>query len=131
MGMVNQLGKFSPSLAEISQPLRELLSSKRKWVRSSDQEATFQMVKKELTQPAVIALYDLRANTRVSADPSSYGLGFVLLRECKDTWKPVAYASCSMSASECGYAHNVSWVINLKSRRIIASGPSFECKTLG
>ena len=28
MGMVNQLGKFSPRLAELSQPLRELLSIK-------------------------------------------------------------------------------------------------------
>ena len=28
MGMANQLGKFSPHLAEISQPLRELLSTK-------------------------------------------------------------------------------------------------------
>ena len=32
MGMVNQLGKFSPRIVEISQPLRELLSSKRAWV---------------------------------------------------------------------------------------------------
>ena len=29
MGMVNQLGKYSPNIAEISQPLRELLRSKR------------------------------------------------------------------------------------------------------
>ena len=28
MGMANQLGKFSPNLAELSQPLRELLSPK-------------------------------------------------------------------------------------------------------
>ena len=28
MGMVNQMGKFSPKIAEISEPLRELLSVK-------------------------------------------------------------------------------------------------------
>jgi len=39
MGMVNQFGKFSPSLATISQPLRELLSENTVWVS----------VKKELT----------------------------------------------------------------------------------
>ena len=27
MGMINQLGKFTPKIAEISQPLHELLSS--------------------------------------------------------------------------------------------------------
>ena len=29
MGMANQLGKFSPNLTELSQPLRELLSTKK------------------------------------------------------------------------------------------------------
>ena len=29
MGMVNQMGKHSPHIAEVSQPLRELLSTKR------------------------------------------------------------------------------------------------------
>ena len=32
LGMVNQLGKFTPNIAEMSQPLRELLSTKRAWV---------------------------------------------------------------------------------------------------
>ena len=32
VGMANQLGKFSPNLAELSQPLRELLSPKKAWV---------------------------------------------------------------------------------------------------
>lgn len=31
LGIANQLGKFSPHLAEYSQPLRELLSAKRTW----------------------------------------------------------------------------------------------------
>ena len=38
MGMANQLGKFSSRLAEISQPLRELLSTKRSWLWGPDQE---------------------------------------------------------------------------------------------
>ena len=32
MGMVNQLNKFSPLIAEISQPLRELLKSNTTWL---------------------------------------------------------------------------------------------------
>ena len=31
LGMVNQLGKFSPNLAQITQPLRELLKKARIW----------------------------------------------------------------------------------------------------
>ena len=31
MGMTNQLGKFIPNLAELTQPLRELLSKSSMW----------------------------------------------------------------------------------------------------
>ena len=31
MGMVNQMTKFSPNIAHISKPLRELLSTKNSW----------------------------------------------------------------------------------------------------
>ena len=40
MEMVNQLGKFSPRIAELSKPMRELLSSKRTWNWGPAQEAT-------------------------------------------------------------------------------------------
>ena len=30
--MVNQLGKFSPNIAELSKPLRKLLSAKKAWL---------------------------------------------------------------------------------------------------
>ena len=31
LGMANQLGKFTPNLAQITQPLRELLTKSRNW----------------------------------------------------------------------------------------------------
>ena len=37
MGIINQLGKFFPQIAELSKPMRELLSSKR---GASSQEQT-------------------------------------------------------------------------------------------
>ena len=106
MGMINQLGKFSPSMAELSQPIRELLSTKRTWTWGPDQERAFSLIKLELTRPTVLALYNTTANTKVSADASSFGLGAVLLQQSgdDDTWKPVSYASRSMSETEQRYA---------------------------
>ena len=104
MGMVNQLGKFSHCLAELSQPLRELLTTKRSWVWGPDQVRSFSEVKAELSQPTVLALYNPKSNIKVSADASSFGLGAVLLQQSENTWKPVAYASRAMTETERWYA---------------------------
>lgn len=61
-------------------------------------------MKSELTAPTTLALYDPDAPTTISADASSYGLGAVLLQKTALEWKPVAYASRSMSETECRYA---------------------------
>ena len=41
LGMVNQLGKFSPNIAELSHPLRESLSVKRAWLWGPTQTEAF------------------------------------------------------------------------------------------
>ena len=100
LGMVNQLGKFTPHIAELTQPLRELLSTKHSWLWGPAQEDAFVRIKKELTKPTTLILYDLK----LSADASSFGLGAVLLQKDGSAWKPVAYASRSMTPTEKRYA---------------------------
>ena len=86
LGMMNQLGKFSPNLSDLSAPLRKLLSHKQAWLWGSDQEQSFWKLQSELTTSTV-------ANTKISADASSYGIGAVLLQQADQNWLPVAYAS--------------------------------------
>ena len=54
MGMVNQLAKFTPNLAEITQPLRELLSKKNTYLWSPDQEKSFEKIKQKLSKPTYL-----------------------------------------------------------------------------
>ena len=102
--MANQLRKFTPKLAKLTQPLLELLSSKSVWEWSPSQEKAFQDVLAELTKPTVLALYDPSADTKISADASSYGIGAVLLQKHQSSWKPTAFASHSLSKTEHRYA---------------------------
>ena len=104
MGMVNQLGKFTPHLAELAQPLRVLLSTKNVWIWGAPQEKAFHDIKDELIKPAILAIYNPDAPTKISSDASAFGLGAVLLQYSGDTWRPVAYASRFMSETEQRYS---------------------------
>ena len=104
LGMVNQLGKFSPNLATLTQPLRELLSKKHTWAWDPNQEEAFRTVKEDLSQERTLALYNPQKNLKISADASSYGLGAVLLQKEDSEWQPVAFASRSMTETEHHYA---------------------------
>ena len=103
LGTVNYLSKFSPNLATLTQPLRQLLGKTYRWEWGPNQDAAFTAVKQELTAPTVLKLYDPSAETKISADASSYRLGAVLLqrKDNTDSWKPVAYSSRSLTEAEC------------------------------
>ena len=52
----------------------------------------------------ILTHYDPTAEVKVSADASSFGLGAVLLQKHHNKWKPVAFASRTMTETECHYA---------------------------
>eukprot|EP00731_Ephydatia_muelleri_P027309 Em0019g182a len=67
-----------------------------------DQEESFKTAK--LTKPTILFLYDPGAETKLSSDASSYGLGTVLLQAHHGEWKLVVYASRSLTKTERQYA---------------------------
>uniref|UniRef100_A0A1X7VGK5 Reverse transcriptase/retrotransposon-derived protein RNase H-like domain-containing protein n=1 Tax=Amphimedon queenslandica TaxID=400682 RepID=A0A1X7VGK5_AMPQE len=57
MGMVNQLGKFTPHLAELAQPLRELLCTTNAWVWGPSREEAFQNIEDEMVKPTMLSIH--------------------------------------------------------------------------
>ena len=104
LGMINQCGKFSPNLAELTKPLRALLTKNCKWHWSQPQNDAYAAVKEEIVKPTVLALYNPAADTRISADASSFGLGAVLLQKEDKVWRAVTFASRAMTDTEHLYA---------------------------
>ena len=105
LGMVNQLSKFAPHLAETTQPLRELLVKGNAWVWEVAQRSAFAKVKETLTETPVLSLFDPNLETIVAADASSFGLGAVLKqRQRTGDLKPVVYISRAMTPTERRYA---------------------------
>ena len=98
LGLVNQLNKFVPNLAEETKPLRELLVKDRQWSWEKPR-------RNNSNRWGALALYDPNAKTVVSADTSSFGLDAVLLQEqTTGDFKPVAYIPRAMTSMEERYA---------------------------
>ena len=104
MGMINQFNKFSPNLAELTEPLRELLRQHNSWAWNQAQDQALANIKEELIKPTVLTLFDVNAEVKVSAVASSFGLEAVLLQNNNSSWQLVAFASRVMSDTERRYA---------------------------
>ena len=103
--MANQLGHFTPNLAELSQPLHELLHKNRAWCWDSVQQQALDSINKELIFPPVLALYNHNSETCVFADASSFGLGTVNgPKQANQQWHPIVYQSRLMTPTEQQYA---------------------------
>jgi len=104
-GMINYMRKFLPNFSSLSKPINDLLSTKNEWRWDEVHDECFNNLKKLISSPPVLSLYDYNKLSRVSADSSSYGIGGVLeqLQESGD-WRPVAYTSRTLTETEKRYA---------------------------
>ena len=82
MGLVNQLTEFTPDISAAAQPLRPLMSPRRAFVWTADHDAAFSQVKKALSRPPQLVMFDPHLPTILQTDASRlHGLGYALLQD--------------------------------------------------
>ena len=99
LAMVQYLSKFSPRIAEIAEPLRDLMKKHAPYAWGPEHNQAFDNIKKEVVQVPILRIYDLKKETVLQTDAFIKGLGICLFQDRH----PVYFASKSLQDAECGY----------------------------
>ena len=111
--MVQYLSKFSPRIAEIAEPLRDLTKQHAPYAWGPKHNQAFNNIKREIVQAPILKYYDLKKEAVLQTDTSIKGLGTCLLQD----GHPIYFASKSLQDVECRYitieleALAVAWVM--------------------
>ena len=113
LGMVQYLSKFPSRIAEIAEPLRDLMKKHAPYAWGPEHNQAFNNIKKEIVLAPILRYYDPKKETVLQTDASIKGLGARLLQD----GHPIYFASNSLQDVECGYvaieleALAVAWVM--------------------
>lgn len=104
LGLTGYFRKFIEKYAVKTKPLYNLLKKEVKFEFDAECQQSFENLKKELTLPPTLQLYNPQADTELHTDACSQGLGAILLQKQRSgTWAPVAYYSQATNNAEKKY----------------------------
>ena len=95
LGLVNYLNRFSPHLAELSEPLRQNVE----FELTESVCVAFSRTKEEISKNVTLPYFNPKSATTLQTDASKKGLGAVILQDSK----PVMFASRALTGSERNY----------------------------
>ena len=99
LGLVNYLNRFSPCLAELSEPLREICRQDTEFQLTKSVCVAFSKTKEEISKNVTLPYFNPKSETTLQTDASKKGLGAVILQNSK----PVMFASRALTGAEKNY----------------------------
>ena len=105
LGLTNYCSRYIDSYSSITYPLRQLTRANTQFQWTEQHQTAFNKLKKAISCSPVLAHFSLSSPTRVVSNVSPWAVGAVLLQQQSDmSYRPVAYASRSLTATEMKYA---------------------------
>ena len=85
LSIINYLGKFSPSTAEVCESLRKLMSAKTEWTWNATYQKIFDKAKANIKEDVCMKFYDATKQLYIETDASGVRLGAFLLQTRSST----------------------------------------------
>ena len=99
LGLVNYLNRFSPCLAELIEPLRQICRQNVEFELTESVCVAFSLTKEKISKNITLSYFNPNCSTTLQTDASKRGLGAVLLQNSK----PVMFVSRALTGSERNY----------------------------
>ena len=133
LGLLMFYSRFLPNHSTILAPLNRLLKKDVKWAWTKTEEQAFFNAKKLLLESQTLVHYNDALSFYLSCDASSYGAGAVLSHYIDNQYRPIAFASCTLTQAQKNYSQldkeAFSIIFGLKKFHQYLSGREFTILT--
>ncbi|SJL08318.1 uncharacterized protein ARMOST_11681 [Armillaria ostoyae] len=102
LGFTNFYRKFIKNYSKVVCALTQLTGN-AEWVWGAAQNQAFQQLKKQMAEDVILTVPNRTRRFRVKADASNGAIGAVLSQEQEGRWRPVAFMSKALTATERNY----------------------------
>jgi hypothetical protein len=104
LGLIMFYSRFLPNHSTVLGPLNRLLKKNVSWRWTEIEQDAFTQAKKMLLESHTLVHYDDRLPLYLSCDASSYGAGVVLSHHIDGQYRPVAFASVTLTSAQKNYS---------------------------
>ncbi|SJK99856.1 related to TY3B TY3B protein [Armillaria ostoyae] len=102
LGFTNFYCKFIKNYSKVVRTLTQLMGN-AEWTWGTAQNQAFQQLKKQMAEDVILAIPNRTKHFRVEADASNGAVGAILSQEQEGRWRPVAFMSKALTATERNY----------------------------
>lgn len=107
VGLCNYYSRFLPKFSQTLQPLYSLLKKDVKFHWGTEQQESFERIKRLFVSNNVLQHYNPNYQLKLETDSSGYGLGCCLLTRPDEDhpWLPIQFCSRTLNSSERNYSN--------------------------